>query len=316
MIDSLNDFLAVAAAGSFSRVAKAQGVAVSSVTRKIDGLEHELGTRLFHRSSRRVLLTDAGEQFVPRARNILSELAEAKESLASLHADPRGVMTVTAPATFGRLFVAPAVVSFLEKYPLMEVDLHVSDRYVDLAEQRVDVAIRIGALPDSDLITTRLSPMRLVACASPAYLARRGRPATPDDLPAHHCIDVATGSAPASTWCFEGWNRNAPYAVRGNLRVDDKDCMRDAALAGAGIVHIASWLVSDDIAAGRLVWLFPEYASPYPKGTERAIHAVRMRGRSHEAKARLFIAHLRGEFGEVPAWDVTLDALRAGAAAA
>ncbi len=303
MIDALTDFLAVATAGSFSQVAKAQGVAVSSVTRKIERLEAEVGAQLFNRGPRRVLLTDAGEQFLPRAHNILAELAEARQSLASLNADPRGVMTVTAPATFGRLHVAPAVVGFLERYPLMEVELHVSDDYVDLAQRRVDVAIRIGALPDSDLLTTRLAPMNLVACASPAYLARRGRPATPDELPAHECIDVATGTAPAATWCFEGWNRDAPYAVRGRLRVDDKDCMRDAALAGAGIVHIASWLVSEDIAAGRLVALFPGLRSPYPKGGERAIHAVRMRGRSHDAKARLFIEHLRSVFGDRPYWE-------------
>ena len=311
MIDALNDFLAVAAAGSFSQVAKMQAVAVSSVTRKIDWLEAEVGSRLFHRSPRRVSLTDAGEQFMPRARNILAELAEAKESLAALNADPRGLMTITAPATFGRLVVAPAIASFLARYPLMEVELHVSDRFVDLAEQRVDVAVRIGALPDSDLLATRLAPMRLVACASPAYLARRGHPATPDELLAHDCIDVATGAAPSATWCFEGWNRNTPYAVRGKLRVNDKDCMREAALAGAGIVHIASWLVSDDIAAGRLVQLFPDTPSPYAKGAERAVHAVRMRGRSSDAKARLFIAHLREVFGDVPYWDVALDATRA-----
>jgi DNA-binding transcriptional LysR family regulator len=316
MIDALNDFLAVAAAGSFSQVAKTQAVAVSSVTRKIDWLEAEIGSRLFHRSPRRVSLTDAGEQFMPRARNILAELAEAKDSLAALNADPRGLMTITAPATFGRLVVAPAIASFLARYPLMEVELHVSDRFVDLAEQRVDVAVRIGALPDSDLLATRLAPMRLVACASPAYLARRGHPSTPDDLLAHDCIDVATGAAPGATWCFEGWNRNTPYAVRGRLRVNDKDCMREAALAGAGIVHIASWLVSDDIAAGRLVQLFPDTPSPYAKGVERAIHAVRMRGRSSDAKARLFIAHLREVFGDVPYWDLALDAARAERAAA
>lgn len=303
MIDSLTDFIAVAAGGSFSQVAKDQGVAVSSVTRKIERLEVELGTRLFNRTSRSVQLTDAGEQFLPRARNILAELAEAKESLASLNADPRGLLTVTAPSTFGRLFVAPAIVTFLDRYPQLEVELHVGDEYVDLAQRRVDVAIRIGALADSDLISTRLAPMRLVACASPEYLARRGHPRDPDELAKHNCIDVATGTPPAATWCFEGWNRNQPYKVRGNLRVDDKDCMRDLALAGAGIVHIASWLVSEHVADGRLVSLFPGVASPYPKGAERAIHAVRMRGRSHDAKARLFIDHLRGTFGDVPFWD-------------
>ena len=303
MIDALVDFIAVAAGGSFSQVAKEQGVAVSSVTRKIERLEAEFGIRLFNRTSRRVLLTDAGERFLPRARNILAEFAEARESLASLSADPRGLLTVTAPATFGRLFVAPAVVSFLDRYPLIEVELHIDDQYVDLAAKRVDVAIRIGALADSDLVSTRLAPMRLVACASPSYLARHGRPDNPDALLEHNCIDVVTGAAPASTWCFEGWNRNQPYKVRGNIRVDDKDSMRDIALAGGGIAHIASWLVGEHIAAGRLVLLFPGIPSPYPKGAERAIHAVRMRGRSHDAKARLFIDHLRTSFGEIPYWD-------------
>ncbi len=315
MIDALTDFIAVAGARGFSQVAKEQGVAVSSVTRKIERLEAELGTRLFDRTSRRVVLTDAGEQFLPRARNILAELAEARDSLASLNADPRGLLTVTAPTTFGRLFVAPAIVSFLDRYPLIEVNLHVGDQYVDLAEQRVDVAIRIGALPDSELVSTRLAPMRLIACASPAYLARHGHPADPAALLAHNCIDVATGVAPASTWCFEGWNRNQPYKVRGNIRVDDKGSMRDVALAGGGVVHIASWLLSEHIASGRLVVLFPGIASPYPKGAERAIHAVRMRGRSHDAKARLFIDHLRSTFGDVPVWDRVMES-RDGASSA
>jgi len=306
MIDALTCFLEVAASGSFSQVARTRAVAVSSVTRRIDWLEAEIGARLFSRSSRRVMLTDAGERFVPRARNILAELAEAKDTLAELHADPRGRMSVTAPATFGRLVVAPAVASFLARYPLMEVDLHVSDDYVDLAAQRVDVAVRIGVLADSDLLSTRLAPMRLVACASPAYLARRGRPATPEELLQHDCIDGATGAPPIGTWRFAGVNRGAPLRVRGRLRTDDRDCMREAALAGAGIAHVASWLVSEDLASGRLVALFPDLEWRHPPGAERAIHAVRMPGRSHEAKARLFIAHLRETFGDVPYWDRAL----------
>ena len=313
MIDALDSFLAVASAGSFSQVAKARGVAVSSVTRRIDWLEAEIGTRLLHRSSRRVMLTDAGERFLPRARNILAELAEARESLSELHADPRGLMTVTAPATFGRMIVAPAVAGFLARYPLMEVELQVSDDYVDLAEKRVDVAVRIAALADSELLATRLAPMRLVVCASPAYLARRGTPARPEDLLAHDCIDVATGSPPVQTWCFDGVNRHRALAVRGRLRTDDKDCMRDAALAGAGIVHIASWLVSEDVAAGRLVPLLQDFGPPPARAPERAIHAVRMPGRSHAAKLRLFIDHLRETFGAEPYWDRALAAHRASA---
>jgi DNA-binding transcriptional LysR family regulator len=314
MIDALNSFIAVASSSSFSQVAKSQSVAVSSVTRKIDWLEAEIGTRLFHRSSRRVMLTDAGEQFLPRARSILAELAQAKDALASINADPRGLMTVTAPTIFGRRHLAHAVATFLERYPMIEVDLHVSDTLVDLAEQRVDVAIRIGTLPDSDLLATRLATIRPLVCASPAYLARHGRPATPEALVDHDCITVVTPALAGPAWRFAGINRGAALAVRGKLRTDDKDCGLQAALAGIGIAHLASFVVSDDIAAGRLVSLFPEARSPDPASLP-AIHAVRMPGRSHEAKARLFIAHLREAIGETPYWDVAVDRLHAAAQA-
>jgi len=312
MIDALHSFLAVASSSSFSQVAKAQAVAVSSVTRKIDWLEAEIGTRLFHRSSRRVMLTDAGEQFLPRARNILAELAQAKDALASIDADPRGTMTVTAPTIFGRRHLAQAVASFLERYPMIEVDLHVSDALVDLAEQRVDVAIRIGLLPDSDLVATRLATLRPLVVASPAYLARHGRPARPEDLVRHECITAATPTAGSPSWRFAGVNRGAALPVRGKLRIDDKDCALQAALAGIGIAFLASWIVSDDIVAGRLVSLFPDM-QPADPASLPAIQAVRMPGRSSEAKARLFIAHLREAIGETPYWDAAIDRLRGSA---
>jgi len=314
MIDALHSFLAVASSSSFSQVAKSQAVAVSSVTRKIDWLEAEIGARLFHRSSRRVMLTDAGEQFLPRARNILAELAQAKDALASINADPRGTMTVTAPTIFGRRHLAPVVASFLERYPMIEVDLHVSDALVDLAEQRVDVAIRIGVLPDSDLLATRLATLRPLVVASPAYLERHGRPERPEDLVRHECITAATPVAGSPSWRFAGVNRGAALPVRGKLRIDDKDCALQAALAGIGIAFLASWIVSEDIVTGRLVSLFPDAQPPDPPSLP-AIHAVRMPGRSSEAKARLFIAHLREAIGETPYWDVALDRLRAPARA-
>jgi len=314
MIDALNSFLAVASASSFSQVAKAQAVAVSSVTRKIDWLEAEVGTRLFHRSSRRVMLTDAGEQFLPRARNILAELAQAKDALASINADPRGTMTITAPTIFGRRHLAPAVASFLERYPMIEVDLHVSDALVDLSEQRVDVAIRIGRLADSDLVATPLATLRPLVVASPAYIARRGRPRTPASLVDHDCITVVTPALAGPAWRFEGLNRGAALPVTGKLRTDDKDCALQAALAGIGIAHLASWVVSEDVVAGRLVPLFPDARTPDPKSLP-SIHAVRLPGRSFEAKARLFIAHLREVIGEVPYWDAAIDRLRTPARA-
>ncbi|WP_457424331.1 LysR substrate-binding domain-containing protein [Roseateles sp. P5_E7] len=303
MIEALDTFLAVAAHGSFSEVARRQDVAVSSVTRKIDALEVELGAKLFHRSPRRLALTDAGEQFLPRARNILGELAGAKEALQAGDGDPRGLLTVTAPTVFGRQHVVSALASFLRRYPDIEVDLHLIDQVIDLSEQRMDVAIRIGLLPDSDLRATTLAPVRLVTCASPAYLARAGHPTSPLDLMEHACITVATPPAPGFVWRYAGINRNQPLPVRGPLRTDDKDGMLQAALQGLGVIHIATWVVCNQLRSGELIALFPEEAAAAASPGMPAIHAVRLPGRSHATKARLFIDHLRAEIGETPWWD-------------
>jgi len=303
MKDALDTFLAVAAAGSFSQVARQQDVAVSSVTRKVDALEAELGSKLFHRSPRRVTLTDAGEQFLPRARNILAEFAGARAAIDESATSPRGLLTVTAPTVFGRQHVVGAVAGFLQRYPGVEVDLHLSDQIIDLTEQRVDVALRIGVLPDSDLHATVLAPLRLVTCASPEYLARAGRPHSPADLVAHDCINVATPPAPSFVWRYAGVNRNQPLPVRGPYRTDDKDGMLQGALQGLGVLHIATWVVSEHLRDGRLVALFPDELDWAPAPGLPAIQAVRMPGRSHAAKARLFIDHLRGVIGAEPWWD-------------
>ena len=301
MLDALPTFVAVAVAESFSKVARAQGVAVSSVTRKIDALEDELGTRLFSRSPRRLVLTDAGEQLLPQARAILADLATAREGLAELGSEPRGLLTVTAPLIFGRRHVVPAVIGFLKRYPLLEIDLHLSDEVVDLAVRRVDVAIRMGVLPDSDLVATVLAPVRRLACASPDYIARRGRPERPADLLDHDCL-TGTASGVSGWWTFPGVNRGLPLAVKGPLRTGDTEALLQAAIAGMGVIHLASWLVNEALTAGQLVSLFPD--SPAFAGARApAIHAVRMPGRSHTAKSQLFIAHLRETFGNPPYWE-------------
>jgi DNA-binding transcriptional LysR family regulator len=305
MLEAIRTFIEVATERSFTTVAKRRDVAVSSVTRKIDTLEAELGAKLFARSPRSLVLTDAGEQFLPRARHIVSEMDDARHGLADLHADPRGLLTITAPEAFGRRHVVPAVASFLKRYPLVEIDLHLSDQRVDLTVQRVDVAVRIGLLPDSDLVATRLAPSRRLVCASPDYLARRDRPATPEQLVKHNCLTLASVSSPG-WWCFAGVHRGAALPVRGTLRSDDTEALLQAALDGVGIVHLANWLVGDLVRAGRLVSLFPDIPAP-PKLSASAIHAVRMPGRSHTVKAPLFISHLKSCFGDPPYWDRVRD---------
>jgi DNA-binding transcriptional LysR family regulator len=235
MVDALVAFLAVAESGNFAKVARAQGVAVSSVTRKIDALERELRTRLFIRGSRRVMLTDEGTLLLSHARKIVDDVAEAKETLSAINMDPRGVLAVTAPASFGRRHVVPAVVSFLKQYPQIEIDLHLSDAVLDLGLRRVDVAIRMGSPPAGNLIATSLAPLRRLTCASPEYLAQRGRPTSPDDLLRHNCLTVSSAPVPPGWWRYTGVHRDTPLPVRGTLRTDDTDALLHDCDGGANL---------------------------------------------------------------------------------
>lgn len=303
MLDNIQAFLDVHKAGTFSAAAKLHNVAVSSVSRQVDALEQSLGVALFQRGSRRMLLTDAGEQFLPRAQLIVSEMVDAKAALLDAQAEPRGVLTVTAPSIFWRLHIAPTMGAFMQQYPLIELDLQLADHWVDLASQRADVAIRIGALPDSDLLATRLAPMVRIACASPKYIKEHGRPKKPEDLLTHNCLCVS--STPSGLWIFPNVNQGKPLQVHGRFRSNDIDSLLEAAVAGLGVAHLANWLVYKRIAAGELVNLFPEStaASATAKGQTPAIHAVRLKGRSHSAKALLFINHLKAAFGSPPYWE-------------
>ena len=302
MLDAIRIYIAVAETGNLSKVAKARGLAVSSISRKIDALEAELGFKLFNRNSRLVMLTDAGEQFLQRAKNILVELDEAKSSITASNTDPKGLLTITAPSSFGRLHIAPAIVSFLKRYPLMDIDLNISDDIVDLSSQRIDVAIRIGSLPDSDLVATQLAPFRRVVCASPEYLAQHGHPASLDDLVQHNCLSPVGQKTVPGLWTFAGVNRSAALPVCGNFRANEINSLLLAAIDGIGVVHLATWLVGDMISAGKLIQLFPDARDMLLK-VKPAIHAVRLPGRSHATKAQLFISHLKSEFGEPAYWD-------------
>lgn len=303
LIDNLRTFIDVARRGTFSAVADVRNVAVSSIARQVDVLEAELAVRLFHRSSRRLLLTDAGEQFLPRSQAIVAEFDEARTALIDTQAELRGPLTVTVPSSFGRRHVVPAVATFLQRHPLIELELHLSDEGVDLSTTRTDLAVRIGVLGDSDLSATRLAPTWRLACASPEYLQRHGRPDRPEDLLQHSCLTVPSGArTPSGWWTFDGVNKGRALPVHGHFKSNDTEALLQAAVAGLGVAHLASWLVSELVAAGRLVCLFPpslQAAAAQPS----AIHAVRLKGRSHAGKAQVFIAHLRESFGAPAYWD-------------
>jgi DNA-binding transcriptional LysR family regulator len=301
MTENLKVFLCVVETRNFSVAARKLDVAVSSVTRRIDSLERELGVRLFIRGPRRLLLTDSGEYFAKIAEQVISELEDAKESLRSTDGEPYGKLTVTAPGAFGRRHLAPAIRSFLKKYPNVEVDLYIGDALIDLTVQRIDVAVRIGKLESSDLVATTLAPLRRLACASPLYLEKFGTPSKPEELIHHQCLTLTTTPLPAGWWCFPGVNRDQPLAVKGNFRSDDTETLLEAAVSGHGIVHLASWMVGDLIEKGDLVLLFSNMQTVTT--SRGGISAVRLPGRSHQQKTNIFIEHLKIEFGTPPYWD-------------
>lgn len=293
-LEALEIFVDVAEQGNFSRVARRRNLAVSSVTRRIDQLEQEFGMALLNRGPRSMRLTDAGQRLLASAHRVVAELADVRGAMHDAGPQVRGTLVVSAPATFGRRHVAPAVAAFLLRHPALEIELHIGDEMLDLDKQRIDVAIRIGQPQDSDLLATSLAPQRRVAVASPAYLARCGRPADPLALLGHNCLGVGELASRAGWWVFAGVNGGKPLPVRGNLRTGDSESLLRAALDGVGIAHLATWLAAGDIAGGALVPLFAEEM----EGTAAAasnIYALRTPGRKAN-KARLFIEHLKASF--------------------
>lgn len=299
MIDEMRLLVLVVEAGSLSKAARLRNVAVSSVTRKIDQLEAELGVKLLRRNSRSMMLTDAGQQFIVSVRHILRELDDVKVALADSQTNLSGILTVTAPSSFGRRHVLQAATRFMKLYPQIEIELHLNDHMIDLVEQRIDIAIRIGLLPDSDLVATAIAPIRRIVCANLDYLDKHGWPHVPEDLLKHNCLTVASLPVPTGWWSFSGINKSKNLPVKGSFRSNDTEALLKVALEGLGIVHLASWLVSDKIASGELVPLLTEFEL----SGKNAIHAVRLPGRSHSLRAKLFINHLKQEFGEPAYWD-------------
>lgn len=263
-LEAMAVLLAVVEAGSLSAAGRRLGMPLATVSRKLGDLEAYLAVRLVQRSTRRLALTDAGQSYVAACKGILDAVAEAERTASGEYRVPRGRLVVTAPMVFGRLHVMPAICDFLERYPEIDLRLVLADQVVRLLDDRIDLAVRIGHLPDSGLAARRLGTVGRVVCASPVYLARRGMPRTPDDLAGHDGIIFEGISGPAA-WPFmvEGSERIAP--VRTRLSVNTAEAAIDAALAGAGLVRVLSYQVATAVAAGRLVRLLgPFEPAPWP----------------------------------------------------
>ncbi len=251
-------------AGSLSAASRRLGRPLATVSRKISALEAHLGTRLLNRSSRRLTLTDAGRSYVAACKRILDDVKEAERAAAGEYSAPRGELTVTAPIVFGRLHVLPVVADFLAAYPEIDIRMVLADRVVGLLEDRIDLAVRIGELPDSGLVATRVGAIRRVVCASPAYFAARGMPGSPGDLGAHDCITFEGFMAP-DAWTFAIGRALASVPVHSRLVVNTAEAAIDAAIAGVGIARVLSYQIADAIGRGALAIALEAFEpAPWP----------------------------------------------------
>ncbi len=281
--DAMQAFVVTVDAGSLSAAARTLGRSAASVTRAVGGLEARLGVQLLRRTTRTLKLTEAGDRYLAVARRVLAEIAEAEKFAGGPLDAPRGRLTVTAPSRFGTLHVRPVVDDFLEAHAGVQSRLLLVDRVVDLVGEGVDVAVRIAHLPDSALVAVRLGEVRRLVCASPAYLARHGKPKTPADLAAHRCISF-TGLTPNDTWAFGGSGRRQHVKVRPTLSVNAVEAAIGSALEGRGLVRALSYQVALALRAGELVPLLGKFELP-----ALPVHLVYPAGSTSAAKVRSFV---------------------------
>lgn len=291
----------VVEAGGFSEAGRRLGMAASSVARQIDGLEKMLGVQLVRRSTRRVVLTDAGQTYLEQAARILDDVETAHQLIAGLDAVPRGLLRVTAANAFGRRHIAPCLPKFLGRYPEMQVELVLSDSLLNMVEDNIDLAVRIGVPSDTSLVARKLADHRRVVCGSPAYVKARGTPQKPSDLVDHRCLSLARRSR-QTTWRFQQGSRSEDIRVTGPLHSNDSEVLLGAALAGVGLVLLPTWLVGDEMQRGKLTALLANYeANTGPTGA--AIYAMFLPGRRSMLKLRCFLDFLVDVIGPTPYWE-------------
>jgi DNA-binding transcriptional LysR family regulator len=279
LLDGVAAFARVVEAGSFSAAARRLRISKSATSAHVQRLEERLGVRLLHRTTRRISLPEAGAAYYRHCARIVAEAESAEQAARALQREPRGMLSISAPDTFGPMHVAPAITEFLARFPGLAIDISLSPRHVDLVQEGLDLAIRIGTLKDSPLVVRRLAPSRFVLCAAPAYLKMRGVPRVPDDLLRHACFGVSL-----MPWGDECSN--------------SADILRAAALSGLGIALLPSWAVGDDLRSRALTRILPGCEPP-----PSAVYAVYPSNRLMSAKVRAFVDHLARRIGRMPYWD-------------
>jgi len=284
-------FAYVVEAGSFSVAARRLGTSKSSVSAQVQRLERAMGVRLLDRTTRRVSATEAGAAFYRHCARIVAEAQAATQLADAFHDSPRGLVRVTAPDTLGWMHVAPAIPSFLQRFPDVSVELSLSDAHVDLVGERFDLAIRVGRVVQSSLVVRRLGVSRLVICATPDYLKAHGEPRQVRDIGRHACL-VFTPLGWGDEWHLGGSQRQVRVPVMTRFRSDSGEVLLQAVRAGAGLALLPDWMVTDDLRTGGLVRVLRRLAMPAAD-----IHAVYPPGRLRAPKVAAFVDHLAARIG-------------------
>lgn len=292
-VQMLEVFAAVAETGSFAAGGRATGLSAPSVTRGINELEKRLGVRLFTRTTRVVRLTDAGQIYLEEVRSILTDLQTADDLVSGSAIRPAGLLRITAPVEFGRIHVAPLLADFLDTYPDVSVDLLTVDRMVNLVEEGIDVAVRIGELSPSGLMALRIGHVRRVICASPAYIQAYGTPVTPQDLQTHRIISIA-GMGSNTEWRF-GKDRHQTIRLKPRIRVSDVSAGLTLARSGWGLARVLSYQIGPDLQSGDLQTVLDPFEPEV-----MPVHLVHQEGRRVTAKLRCFLDFARDRLQGMP----------------
>ena len=296
-LEAMNAFVRVVALGSYAEAGRALGLTRSAVSKAVMELEQLLGARLLDRTTRRVSATEAGLAYYESCVDIIARVEETEMQVSRLHDEPKGVLKINAPVSFGMLHLGPMIAEFMGLYPDLKIELTLNDRFIDPIEEGVDVTVRIGVLADSSLIARRLAPARRVLAAAPDYLKQHGAPKSPEDLARHRCL-IYGHTTTLQRWQLLSDGQPINVAINSVLCCNNGDVLRAAAVGGQGITKLPTFIVGPDIKAGRLKVVLEAFPP-----TELGIFALYAPNRYLAAKTRLLIDFLAERLGDQPQWD-------------
>lgn len=301
-INHIANFVRVAEARGFTAAARRLGMSTAAVSKSVARLENQLGVKLLNRTTRSISLTDDGEMFYLRCRDILADLEEAEAAVTRASVSPRGKLRIQAPIGLGRRIIMPSLSILTQQYPLLSIDVDLSDRVPDLAEEGIDAVLRVGPPTDSRVIARALARISFVTCASSSYLDAHGAPSTPDDLDRHNCLAyVVPQTGRYHEWEFDDNGKRRIHTPVGTLNVNNAEALLDAVLAGVGIARVASFIAAPEIVNGRLRLVLGDYIAP-----GQHIYLVYLQNRHLSPRVRVFADLMEKILPPIPPWEIAL----------